>query len=312
MLDKNTKISFVMPAYNSADTIAEAITSIFDTNFSEGDEVIIVNDASTDATGEKIAGLRKKYPQIVYIKNETNKGCPATRNIGIRRAKNPLIFNLDADDVLEKRSILPLKEYLIAQNADVSAFGESRYFTKSIKKITHKWVYKSGVITLADYLAGPYVPAGNLLYTKASWEKIGGYWEYGKGLHEFWGFGLKQIAMGSKFAALPGSYYFHRYGKPSLFVRESRDGEEGSRVTTKMLMNFIGLIREDDAKYIQSEEGKNWFNDISAKPIRVRSGDIGVTGYKVSLDPSGTIIKMFKKILPESLKTKLKLILKKT
>ncbi|MCK9351779.1 MAG: glycosyltransferase family 2 protein [Candidatus Pacebacteria bacterium] len=312
MTNNTSKISFVVPAYNSAETISESIDSIFNGNFESGDEVIIVNDASTDRTEEKIIALQKKYPPIIYLKNKENRGCPATRNIGIHSAKNPLIFNLDADDVLAKKSVATLKEYLIAQNADISAFGESRFFTKSIKKITHKWVYKGGVITLADYLAGPYVPGGNLIYTKKSWKKIGGYWEYGKGLHEFWGFGLKQIAMGSKFVVLPDSYYFHRYGKPSLFVRESRDSQEGSRVTTKMIMDFIGLLREDDAKYIRSEEGKNWFDNISEKPIHVLSGELGITGYKVSLDPSGPFVKMLKKILPENLKTHLKRILKKT
>ena len=50
MTGNNSKISFIIPAYNCADTLVESIESIFDGNFEDGDEVIIVNDASTDKT----------------------------------------------------------------------------------------------------------------------------------------------------------------------------------------------------------------------------------------------------------------------
>lgn len=90
----------------------------------------------------------------------------------------------------------------------------------------NRWVCRPGVLTLADLLAGPIspAPAGNYMYSKESWQRVGKYWEYGKGLNEAWGFSLKQIASGSKFVVMPDSYYFHRYGHDSLYVRESKKG----------------------------------------------------------------------------------------
>ena len=177
MINANSKISFVVPAYNCADTITESIDSIFNGNFENGDEVIIVNDASGDSTAEIIQSLQKKYPHIKIINNIKNVGCPASRNVGIRSAFNPLIFNLDADNILVPGSIERLKNYLLAENADLAAFSEYHYFQKNIRKINHKWIYKSRVMTLADFLAGPINPGpgGNFLYTKESWEKVGGY-----------------------------------------------------------------------------------------------------------------------------------------
>ena len=51
--DEKNNISFIMPAYNCADTIEESVDSIFNGNFTDGDELIIVNDGSTDNT-EKV------------------------------------------------------------------------------------------------------------------------------------------------------------------------------------------------------------------------------------------------------------------
>lgn len=54
-------ISYCMPTFNSADTIAESVESIMDGNFEDGDEMIIVNDGSTDNTVKIVEGLKKKY-----------------------------------------------------------------------------------------------------------------------------------------------------------------------------------------------------------------------------------------------------------
>lgn len=293
-MDTTSKISFVIPAYNCESTLAEAVASIFNTNFSEGDEVIIVNDGSVDKTEEVILSLQKKYPSVVYIKNEINKGCPASRNVGIRAAKNPLIFNLDSDNVLASKSIPPLKEYLLREKADIAAFGDTQYFPKSTKKITHKWVYEKTTLTLADLLAGPYNPGpgGNFLYTKASWQKIGGYWEYGKGLHEAWGFSLKQLANGAKFVVLPQLYYFHRYGYDSLDVVGRREENGSGEMSTKMLMNFIDLISPEGVTYIK--ETPNWFLKLSQKPIHLASGERGYTGYAVQLKKKSAILEKIK------------------
>jgi len=201
MSEKDPKISFVIPAYNCADTLEESVESIFNGNFEDGDEVIIVNDASTDNTESVIDKLKSKHPLIVTINNSENKGCPASRNVGIRATKNSLIFNLDSDNILVHNSIPKLKKYLIEQAAEVAAFGEYHYFIDNTAKITHKWICKPGTMSLADFLSGHINPGpgGNFLYTKKSWDKIGGYWEYGSGLHEAWGFTLKQLANGAKF-----------------------------------------------------------------------------------------------------------------
>ena len=301
-------ISFVIPAYNCADTLTEAVRSILEGNFTEGDEVIIVDDASTDDTPKVIAQLKTEFPFLILLRNTENKGCPATRNIGIRTAKNELIFNLDSDNILIPGSVEKLRKALLTKGADIAAFGQYRFFKGHDKTITHTWNYEYDTLTLADLFAGTINPGpgGNYLYTKESWEKIGGYWEYGKGLNEAWGFTFKQLVNGAKFIVVPHTYYLHRYGINSLFDRESKKSHASSRIASQMVLNYIDVLSPKDADYIRSEEGSaHWFENLSGRPIRVVSGVVGRTGYKASMSssaPPSLARRIVRRLVPRSLR----------
>jgi len=278
-MNKDAKISFVTPVYNGADTLAESIESIMDGNFENGDEIIIVNDGSTDGTAAVITDLQRKYP-FIHVITQENKGLPRTRNIAYTAVKNPIIFQLYADDVLETGSVPKLKEYMISQKADMAAFAEDRYFQKTSRETTHTWVTRPGIFTLADLLAGLINPGpgGDYMFTKKIWEDVGGVWEYSKGLWEAWGFTLKVLAHGAKMVVMPDSYYFHRYGYQSLTIRELKKPEE-SLLATKMISHYLHLLTEEDATYVMSEEGsKKWYQDLNKRPLHLKSGEVGTTG----------------------------------
>ncbi len=193
-------ISFIVPAFNCADTIKDSIESIYKGNFVEGDEVVIINDASTDNTLEISLELQKKYPAITVITHNINKGSAAAgRNTGIDVSKNNLIFCLDSDNILNENSIPTLKKSLLENNADVAAFGRLDYFIKDKNKTTHAWIFKKGIIELQDALTGDYWPgpSGNYLFTKESWKRAGRYDESIGGAYDSWAFGIKQLATGS-------------------------------------------------------------------------------------------------------------------
>ena len=120
----DTNISFIVPAFNCEKTIIECIESIYNNNFYEGDEVIIINDASIDNTEKIINKLAQKYRSIKILKHNINKGsAAASRNTGIDNSKNNLLFCLDSDNILEKDSISKLKSALIETKSDCCAFG---------------------------------------------------------------------------------------------------------------------------------------------------------------------------------------------
>ena len=290
------RISFVIPAFNAATMLPDAIDSIFAGNFTDGDEVIIVNDASSDETGVVAESLKKKYaPHVHVIHNQENKGCPASRNVGITSAHNELICNLDADNILAPNSIHHLQAALEQQNADMVAFGEYHFFSKDPAWITHKWLCKPGVCTLADFFAGHINPGpgGNFLYTKASWSKIGQYWEYGKGLHEAWGFTLKQLTAGSILYVVEGTHYYHRHGHASLFATESKKKEEAHELVQKMIAPYQNLITPIDWKYMQSNT--NWYEQLDQRPIQINDSALGKNGI-FKRTPYGIYVSIIRKL----------------
>jgi len=272
-------ITYVIPAFNTAGTLEASVDSIFRGNFSVGDDVIIVNDASTDTTLALATTLAQRYaPHITVITNATNKGCPASRNVGITAARGELIMNLDGDNILVPGSVAQLKNALIANSADIATFASYHYFNDNPARITHLWHCRTGIFTLADLFAGHINPGpgGNFLYTKASWERIGGYWEYGKGLHEAWGFTLKQLAAGAKVFVVPNTFYLHRHGHASLFATESKKKTEEYVLTRKMIEPYLTLLEPSDRAYV--ETNSNWQEHLGDRPIKLKGQPIGKNG----------------------------------
>jgi glycosyltransferase involved in cell wall biosynthesis len=300
MTENKYNISFVIPAYNSESTLLEAVDSIFNGNFQDGDEVIIVDDASNDGT-EVVAKniLAKHKPFVRLISNEQNKGCPASRNIGITNSKNNLIFNLDSDNVLTPHTINKLKEELIRQNADVSSFQEYHYFKTTTDTITHKWICQSGIFTLADFFSGLINPGpgGNFLYKKDMWNKIGGYWEYGKGLHEAWGYSLKLLTNGAKFIVVPNTFYFHRYSHQSLFVSENSKKGAGAEVTNKFIVHALELLDEKTKTYIKATP--DWLDLMRKQPLYLKDGSLGKNGKIVYTSPVKQALYLIKKLISD-------------
>jgi glycosyltransferase involved in cell wall biosynthesis len=101
LADRNVssfRLSVVIPTHNRAATIERAVKSVLaqDAENLESLEVIVVDDASTDATERVIGSLADQ--RIRYIRHETNRGAPAARNTGIAAANGDLIAFQDSDD----------------------------------------------------------------------------------------------------------------------------------------------------------------------------------------------------------------------
>jgi glycosyltransferase involved in cell wall biosynthesis len=94
---KKTPIaSVVIPTYNYAHYIGEAIESVLASKLPKQDyEIIIIDDGSTDDTSEVIAQFRDS---VVYLPIANAGKANATR-VGIERSQGKYIFNLDADDL---------------------------------------------------------------------------------------------------------------------------------------------------------------------------------------------------------------------
>lgn len=93
---KNPKISVIMPVYNGARYLREAIESILNQTYSDF-EFIIVNDGSTDESEKIIQSYEDD--RIIYVKNDTNQKICVTLNKGLDLARGEYIARMDCDDI---------------------------------------------------------------------------------------------------------------------------------------------------------------------------------------------------------------------
>lgn len=89
---KNNNISYIIPAFNCEKTILEAVNSIYKKNFIDGDELIIVNDGSTDNTKKILEKIKKTHDSVKIFTHLKNKGGGSARNTAVNNSKNNLIF----------------------------------------------------------------------------------------------------------------------------------------------------------------------------------------------------------------------------
>jgi len=125
----NPLVSIIIPAYNVAPYIKEALDSVFAqtyTNF----EPIVINDGSPDtpALEEVLAPYRSR---IVYLKQE-NRGLAGARNTGLRAATGEFVALLDADDLWTPEYLQEQVSFL-QQHPEIDlVYCNSLFFGKSI------------------------------------------------------------------------------------------------------------------------------------------------------------------------------------
>ena len=112
--------SVVIPAYNCETTICRVLDSVKNqTKYNLIEEIIIINDGSTDCTDQTIKSYMKQNPNMnIIYEVQQNHGVSYTRNRGIRMAKAEWIALLDADD-LWKENKLERQSEIIWKNPQI-------------------------------------------------------------------------------------------------------------------------------------------------------------------------------------------------
>jgi dolichol-phosphate mannosyltransferase len=106
-------ISLVMPAYNEAGNIERAVRAAAEAGAQAGThEVVVVDDGSRDATGERLAALAAELgPRLRVVRHEHNRGYGAALRTGFAAAEGDLVFYTDSDnqfDLSELAGVIPL------------------------------------------------------------------------------------------------------------------------------------------------------------------------------------------------------------
>lgn len=93
-----TKVSVIVPTYNSAEYIKETLLSILNEGY-ENIEIVVVDDASTDNTAEVVGSLGSG--KIRYFRLSEHHGGPSrARNVGVSASRGEYIALCDSDDIV--------------------------------------------------------------------------------------------------------------------------------------------------------------------------------------------------------------------
>ena len=92
------KISVIIPVYNTAPYLYEALDSVLNQTF-QNYEVILVNDGSTDNSEAILQEYVRKDKRFLLI-SQQNKGMSMARNVGMKLARGKYIYFMDSDDIL--------------------------------------------------------------------------------------------------------------------------------------------------------------------------------------------------------------------
>ncbi len=115
-------ISVIMPCYNSASYVEEAISSVLQQSYPHT-EIIVVDDGSGDASPDIVKHLADTHPGRISLQHQNHKGPYPARNLGLRHARGNCVAFLDADDWWQENCLEKLLAALQEAEADLAYCG---------------------------------------------------------------------------------------------------------------------------------------------------------------------------------------------
>ena len=103
-------ITIVVPVYNEENGVAPVLERLSSLDLGAPIELCVVNDGSTDKTGEVLAGLKERFPLMRVVTHPVNQGYGAALKTGFAAAKNDVVVITDADGTYPEDRIVDLIE----------------------------------------------------------------------------------------------------------------------------------------------------------------------------------------------------------
>lgn len=140
------KVSIIIPAYNCEKYIRRCLDSVIEQEGAEK-EIIVINDGSTDGTGE----ILDSYGDKIVLKTTENRGSSSARNTGIDMISGDYVMFLDSDDYLESGAIARLSDIISKTEADIIKFRYRLIFPNGTSRVAENQFEEYDVIDKKDF-----------------------------------------------------------------------------------------------------------------------------------------------------------------
>lgn len=137
-------VSIIVPIYNVEKYIKRCVESLEKQTYTDL-EILLVDDGSTDKSGEICENLKRKNKKINVI-HTPNRGVSHARNTGLKNCKGKYVLFVDADDTIAENMVLILKKVLEEAKADIALCNYYEEY-ESGKKI-YKRIYLPQILNL--------------------------------------------------------------------------------------------------------------------------------------------------------------------
>lgn len=164
-MKKVADISVIVPIYNVEEYLAECLDSIV-SQTKQDFEVIMVDDGSTDSSGEIAKSYAEKYPNFHYLYKENN-GLGCARNYGVAHSDSKYIIFMDSDDKISEDLYEKMFNAAERNNSDLTICNVVRCNSKKA------WASSLHKIAFSDIDANTHIAKNtNLFYDTTSWNKL--------------------------------------------------------------------------------------------------------------------------------------------
>ena len=259
-MDKNYRVSVVMPVKDAEQTIEASVNSILDQTLSDF-EIIIVDDGSTDGTRLKLEQFSNADSRLKIFTNN-GQGISDGLNTGIEQASSPLIARMDADD-LAVSTRLKLQFDAFEKNNDLVLLGTFFYTFESDISISKPVTLPTDNGRIRELIqVHPALCHPTIMFRKECIQEIGGYRKVFEGAEDH-----------------------------DLYLRFQHLGE------ISVLPEYLLYYRVHPEQFSFSQKAKGYRASVAAVHCRNQTDEIGVDPFDSGKSVEQLVIEFLEKVL---------------
>jgi GT2 family glycosyltransferase len=161
-------VSVVIPCFNQALYLAEAVESVVAQTYRDW-EIVIVDDGSPDEAAAVAERLIAAHPdRRISLVRQDNSGLPAARNAGVAASVGRYILPLDADDLIRPEMLRRTVDLLDAEPGVAIAYTDEEHFG-AVERVVHTSEWDTDLQRRRNLFSA------TSLYRREVWEAVGGY-----------------------------------------------------------------------------------------------------------------------------------------